>query len=78
VFALRLSLVQFYSEHTGVHLPLFLDDCFVHFDEWRIRAALELVAEIAEHHQVVLFTCQSREREILDDMGLSYHSILLA
>lgn len=42
--------------------PLVLDDALVSFDDRRLRAALETLEELAGERQVLLFTCQSRER----------------
>ncbi|MBA4492968.1 AAA family ATPase [Paenactinomyces guangxiensis] len=75
VFALRLSLAQFFSEHTGICLPLFLDDCFVHFDEERLRSSIRLLQQFSGAHQVLLCTCQDRERRMLEEEGIYYHSI---
>ena len=43
--------------------PLVLDDAFVRFDDTRLKAALEILKEEAQQKQVILFTCQSREKE---------------
>lgn len=77
VFALRLSLVQFLSDHTNICLPLILDDCFVHFDEERLRASLALLKDFSASHQIIICTCHDRERRILDQDGISYHRIWL-
>lgn len=42
--------------------PLVLDDALVNFDDERLGLALELLQQLAEHRQILLFTCQSRER----------------
>lgn len=42
--------------------PLVLDDALASFDDRRLALALELLAEEAQGRQVLLFTCQSRER----------------
>lgn len=42
--------------------PLILDDALVSFDDERLRLALVALGELAEARQVLLFTCQSRER----------------
>lgn len=36
--------------------PLLLDDCFAHTDRYRLVRALALLAEQAQHRQVILFT----------------------
>lgn len=42
--------------------PLVLDDALVNFDDERLGLALDLLRQLAETRQVLLFTCQSRER----------------
>lgn len=59
--ALRLAVAQELTPDA----PLILDDAFVRFDNTRLQAALELLQEIAKEKQVILFTCQSREQEML-------------
>lgn len=59
--ALRLAVAQELTPDA----PLILDDAFVRFDDTRLQAALELLQELAEEKQVILFTCQGREQEML-------------
>lgn len=75
--ALRVALVQFHSETTNMELPIIFDDCFVHFDQERLRQALRLIHEISKKHQVFLCSCQSREREIFESEGIPYTPIQL-
>lgn len=42
--------------------PLILDDALVSFDDARLGLALRLLEELAQERQVLVFTCQSRER----------------
>ena len=56
--ALRLAV----AEELTPHAPLVLDDAFVRFDDTRLAAAMEILQEYAENKQVILFTCQSREK----------------
>lgn len=42
--------------------PLVLDDALVNFDDQRLGLALDLLQQLAAHRQILLFTCQSRER----------------
>lgn len=43
--------------------PLVLDDALVTFDDGRMALALALLKELARDRQILLFTCQSRERD---------------
>ena len=45
--------------------PLVLDDALVRFDDNRLKTALEMLKEEAETRQVLLFTCQSRENDLV-------------
>ena len=46
--------------------PLILDDALVRFDDTRLATALEILKQEAQEKQVILFTCQSRERTLLE------------
>ena len=59
--ALRLAV----AEALTPDAPLILDDALVRFDDQRLEAALEVLREEAETKQILLFTCQSRERQLL-------------
>src|SRR5690606_330503 len=61
-FALRLALIQFYSLKTKwkTKLPLFLDDSFVHFDDQRLKKALQVLKYFSKNHQIFLCSCQGR------------------
>ena len=57
--ALRLAV----AEELTPDAPLVLDDALVRFDDKRLASAMEILRETAESKQVILFTCQSREKE---------------
>ena len=57
--ALRLAV----AEELTPEAPLILDDALVRFDDTRMRAAVDILRELAENRQVILFTCQGRENE---------------
>ena len=42
-----------------------LDDALVSFDDRRLRAALDVLLAESEQRQILLFTCQNRERDYL-------------
>ena len=60
--ALRLAV----AEELTPDAPLVLDDAMVRFDDDRLTAALHILQEMAKHKQVILFTCQSREKNVLE------------
>ena len=45
--------------------PILLDDALASFDDARLEAALELLWELSGEQQMLLFTCQKREGEVL-------------
>lgn len=57
-FALRLAV----AEALTPDAPLILDDALVRFDDTRLAAAMALLQDEAQQKQILLFTCQSRER----------------
>jgi uncharacterized protein YhaN len=56
-FALRLAMVQCISEGSE-SVPMVLDDPFANYDDGRLLNAMQLLAEVGERHQVLLFTCR--------------------
>lgn len=59
--SLRLALLELLDGEG--YCPLVLDDSFVSFDGERLRLAMELLLEISETRQIIVFTCQKRERK---------------
>jgi len=57
--ALRLAV----AEELTPDAPLVLDDVFARFDDTRLAIAMDVLRETAETKQVILFTCQGREKE---------------
>ena len=55
--ALRLAV----AKELTPEAPLVLDDALVRFDDARHALAMELLHQQAQHKQILLFTCQSRE-----------------
>jgi uncharacterized protein YhaN len=45
-----------------------LDDALVAFDDVRLKLALELLQELSRSQQIILFTCQKREGEVLEEL----------
>jgi uncharacterized protein YhaN len=67
-FALRVASLERYLER-GSSLPVVLDDIFIHSDDERARAGLEVLAELAERTQVLFFTHHSRLSELAASLG---------
>lgn len=71
-FALRMAVCDLLLGDEP--MPLILDDSFALYDDNRVKAAL---AEIAKRNQVLLFSCQKRERQFLEELGIPYNYIEL-
>ncbi len=56
-FACRLGLSDALTGDR--RLPLLLDDPFLAFDEARLQSAMELLLRVAQHTQVLLFSCRA-------------------
>lgn len=62
--ALRLAVAQALAPDA----PLVLDDALVRFDDARLCATLRVLRTLAENDQIILFTCQAREKAILAEI----------
>ncbi len=60
-FAVRLGVSRLLVPES----PLILDDALVRFDDKRLQKALEVLEQEAQSRQILLFTCQSREKAML-------------
>lgn len=65
--AMRLALVREYASTTDA-LPVVFDDVFVNFDPARTRNTLLAVRDLAETHQVMLFTCHPHFVNIVEEI----------
>ena len=63
-FALRMaaSHILFDDEY-----PVILDDTFVYYDDVRLENTLKWL--VKNKKQIIIFTCQKREEEILKKLG---------
>ncbi len=61
--ALRLATLEYFGKNNDP-LPLVLDDVFIHFDDERAAAALQVLGEYAATNQVLFFTHHERLREL--------------
>lgn len=70
-FALRLGMMELVFGNE-VKFPLILDDSFVQYDDRRLEAVLNYLADYAQEHQVLLFTCHQREARLLQGKDFTY------
>ncbi|NLK44198.1 MAG: AAA family ATPase [Tissierellia bacterium] len=71
-FSLRFSLINSMVEN---NFPLILDDCFIQYDDNRLRNIMEFLVDISGDRQVILFTCHNREKKILDQLKVEFNFI---
>jgi len=67
--ALRLAFATDDAERRGVALPILCDDPLVHLDDSRRDGAIALLADAAQTHQVVLFTCDTATASLAQQTG---------
>lgn len=60
--ALRLAV----WEALNPNAPLVLDDALVRFDQQRLECALQLLKELSKQRQIILLSCQDREKKIIN------------
>lgn len=65
--SLRLATIDLRAEHAEP-FPLIADDLLVQFDRERALATLNVLAEFARRHQVLLFTHLDRDRELAEKL----------
>ncbi|NLY45399.1 MAG: AAA family ATPase [Tissierella sp.] len=73
-FALRFGIVDSINSEA---LPLILDDCFIQYDDNRLKNILNFLYKKSKERQIILFTCHNRENKILDEMKVKYNLINL-
>ena len=72
--ALRLSMVNLlYPEK---NMPILFDDSFVYYDDQRLARILKWLSQQG-YDQILIFTCQKREMQAMERMGILYNVISL-
>lgn len=56
-------------------MPIFLDETFALYDDGRLKETLKALAKTRK--QIFIFTCQKREKEILEQEQIPYHLICM-
>ncbi len=72
--SLRLAMLDEISKEK---MPIILDEAFAYFDDERLKNSLLFLMEQAKEHQIMLFTCTKREKQILDELNLDYYWVEL-
>ncbi len=72
--SLRLSMVEELSEE---NMPIILDEVFAYYDDERLKNALVFLNEKCRNHQILIFSCTNREKEMLEELQLKFNIINL-
>ena len=72
--SLRLSMVEELSEE---NMPIILDEVFAYYDDERLKNTLLFLNEKCNNHQILIFSCTNREKEMLEELKLEFNIINL-
>lgn len=59
-------------------MPIILDESFAYFDQERLKNMLAFLGIELKNYQVILLTCSTREKEILEELQIPYKLTELA
>lgn len=71
-YALRMVLAEVI--YPNCKLPLILDETFVCYDDNRMK---EVLKSLPKERQVIIFSCQYREKNMMDILKIPYHFITI-
>ncbi len=72
--SLRLSMVKELSDEK---MPIILDEVFAYYDDDRLENALSYICHRFSDNQIIIFTCTTREKEILEKLNIKFNCINL-
>lgn len=72
--SLRLAILDSMAEEK---IPIILDEAFSHFDNIRLENILKYINDKFGDRQLIIFTCNEREKEILNKLKIQYNLINL-
>ena len=74
-FAVRFAIMDLIIQQKNI--PVMLDDCFLQYDDDRLKNILSFIAEKSKERQILLFTCRLTEKELLKSTESSFRLIEL-
>ena len=74
--AVRLAALRLMEGDRPGSLPVLFDDSFTLYDDERLKAAMTFIATCYEG-QLIIFTCQHREKAILNELSVGHSYIRL-
>lgn len=72
--SLRLAMVE---DLSAEKMPIILDEAFAYYDKERLKNVLKYMTERFNSHQIMIFTCTEREKEILEELEIQFNRINL-
>lgn len=72
--SLRLAILDSMSEEK---IPIILDEAFSHFDDKRLENILQYINNKFGDRQLIIFTCNRREEQALNNLKIKYNLINL-
>lgn len=72
-FAYRMAAGEILGQEEP--LPILLDDAFVMYDDVRLAQVLGWLERL--DRQVLIFTCQNREKELMEQLEIAYYQVVL-
>lgn len=71
-FSLRMIYANFLFPDSK--LPLIIDESFAYYDNERLREVLKI---LPQDRQIIMFTCQDREKKMFEELKIPYHYIVV-
>lgn len=65
------------SQIANENLPIILDEAFAYYDSERLKNILMFLDEEYSNRQIIILTCTSREKDILNERNIEYNFIEL-
>ena len=72
--SLRLAMLD---EISNEKVPIILDEAFAYYDMDRLKNILVYLAKEFEDRQIIIFTCTTREKDILKKSKIDFNYIEL-
>ena len=65
------------EEISEENIPIFLDEAFAFYDTERLKNTLKYINNKFKDRQIMIFTCTDREKEILEELDITFNIIYL-
>lgn len=68
----RMAIADKYN-----NVPIIFDEAFVFCDDTRLANILKTLSEMAEERQIIILSCSSREKQILEDLKVDFNTVVM-